>query len=68
MLVAPVVLLMKRLVAEKGAHIGAEGAPAGIACADEMTERYRLMAQRGRSRRRETRPVVRLNRKSPDRA
>ena len=42
---APVVLLMKRSVAKKGAHIGAElGALAGIACADEVTERCRLMA------------------------
>jgi hypothetical protein len=44
LVVAPVVLLMKRAVAEKGAHIGAElGAPAGIACADEVRERCRLM-------------------------
>lgn len=47
LVVAPVVLLMKRSVAEKGAHIGAElGAPAAIACADEVSERCRLMAHR----------------------
>jgi hypothetical protein len=40
-----VVLLMKRSMLRKGAHVGAElGAPAGIACADEVTERCRLIA------------------------